>query len=79
MTEPQMKGCVHIHMEDGRPISVVVHIGEMWVPKNGVIHAALDDILSPEDFNKSHPNEIDEVKLSGIRLEIHKPKIIKGE
>jgi hypothetical protein len=51
----------------------------MWVPKNGVIHAALDDILSPEDFNKSHPNEIDEVKLSGIRLEIHKPKIIKGE
>jgi len=73
--DPEMNGCIHIHMENGKPVSAVVHIAEQWIPKNGVIHAKLNKVYQKGEFGLGtglHSTDaIREKYLTGIVMDVY--------
>jgi aspartyl-tRNA synthetase len=62
----QTKGCVHIHIKDGRFRSVFSHLSNF--PKNCVIHLKPETELTKENFIKTHPSDIEELKAKGGKV-----------
>ncbi|GEM_PF-3380168 len=55
------KGCVHIHVKDGKIQNVFCHLSGL--PRDGVIHLQPDKTLTEEEFSSSHPVDIKELSI----------------
>lgn len=56
-----VKGCVHIHVKNGKIANVFSHLTSF--PKNCVIHLVPDESLSEKQFVESHPKDEGEIFL----------------
>jgi hypothetical protein len=56
------KGCVHIHVKDGKIQNVFCHLSGL--PKDGVVHLLPDQVLTEEEFRSSHPDDKNELAVN---------------
>lgn len=56
-----IKGCFHIHIEDGKIKNVFSHLGDL--PQNGVIHLLPDKSYTLDKFVETHPYDLDEINV----------------
>lgn len=54
------KGCVHIHIKEGKIKKVFSHLSDF--PDECIIHLIPDAVLTDEKFRKNHAADIDELK-----------------
>lgn len=60
------KGCVHIHIKNGKIESVFSHLSNF--PKNCMIHLEPTDELTIEEFKKTHPFDVEELKVKSEKI-----------
>ena len=56
----KIDGCVHLIIKEGNVVNTVLHLSNL--PKDGVIHLKADGVYSFEEFAKTHPKDIGEIK-----------------
>lgn len=59
--ETGIKGCFHIHIEDGQIKNVFSHMDNF--PKNCVIHMLPEKVFTVEEFKEDHHFDKDEVHV----------------
>lgn len=65
--EPLPDGCVHIHMRDGVPRLVYMHLDGL--PKDGIVHLVSDEVIREQDLESHHPGDSKELKMTGVYLD----------
>jgi hypothetical protein len=55
------KGCVHIHVKNGKIQNVFCHLSDL--PKDGVVHLLPDQVLTEEEFERSHSVDKNELSI----------------
>ncbi len=55
------KGCVHVHVANGKVTKVVLHLSEL--PANGVVHLVAEEDLTMAEFLSSHPMDAGEIYM----------------
>jgi hypothetical protein len=64
----KVKGCVHVHVKEGRIVNVFSHLTEL--PEDGVIHLVPDEELTEEQFAESHAQDANELHLEP-QMKVH--------
>jgi len=55
----EVSGCVHVHVENSKIVNVFSHLSNF--PEDCIIHLKADEILTPEQFLESHPQDKNEL------------------